>query len=55
VARALALGGTASGEHGIGVVKRKFLDAEHGAALAWMRRVKSLFDPNNILNPGKEL
>jgi D-lactate dehydrogenase (cytochrome) len=55
VARALELGGTASGEHGIGVVKRKFLDAEHGAALKWMQGVKDLFDPNRILNPGKEL
>ena len=40
---------------GIGVVKRKFLEGEHGAALAWMRKVKDLFDPNHILNPGKEL
>jgi D-lactate dehydrogenase (cytochrome) len=55
VARALELGGTASGEHGIGVVKRKFLEVEHGAALPWMRKVKDLFDPNHILNPGKEL
>src|SRR5262249_2167753 len=55
VARALELGGTASGEHGIGVVKRKFLEAEHGAALKWMQGVKDLFDPNHILNPGKEL
>jgi D-lactate dehydrogenase (cytochrome) len=55
VSHALALGGTASGEHGIGVVKRKFLEAEHGAALDWMRKVKDIFDPNNILNPGKEL
>jgi D-lactate dehydrogenase (cytochrome) len=55
VTRALELGGTASGEHGIGVVKRKFLEAEHGAALAWMRKMKDLFDPNHILNPGKEL
>ena len=55
VRRALELGGTASGEHGIGVVKRKFLEAEHGVALPWMRRVKDLFDPNHILNPGKEV
>jgi D-lactate dehydrogenase (cytochrome) len=55
VRRALELGGTASGEHGIGVVKRKFLEVEHGAALPWMRKVKDLFDPNHILNPGKEV
>jgi D-lactate dehydrogenase (cytochrome) len=55
VSYALSLGGTASGEHGIGVVKRKFLESEHGAALDWMRKVKNLFDPNGVLNPGKEL
>jgi D-lactate dehydrogenase (cytochrome) len=55
VRRALEVGGTASGEHGIGVVKRKLLEEEHGAALGWMRKVKDLFDPNHILNPGKEL
>jgi len=53
VRRALALGGTASGEHGIGLVKREFMAEEHGAALAWMRRLKALFDPDGLLNPGK--
>ncbi len=53
VERALALGGTATGEHGIGLVKRPFLEAEHGPAVAWMRRIKDLFDPQHILNPGK--
>jgi D-lactate dehydrogenase (cytochrome) len=55
VSRALELGGTASGEHGIGIVKRKFMEAEHGAALGWMRQIKALFDPEGILNPGKIL
>ena len=55
VSRALELGGTASGEHGIGIVKRKFMEAEHGAALGWMRQIKALFDPQGILNPGKIL
>jgi D-lactate dehydrogenase (cytochrome) len=55
VSRALELGGTASGEHGIGIVKRKFMEAEHGAALGWMRQIKALFDPKGILNPGKIL
>jgi D-lactate dehydrogenase (cytochrome) len=55
VTHALSLGGTASGEHGIGVVKRHFLAEEHGPALDWMRRVKALFDPDNLLNPGKDL
>lgn len=53
--RALELGGTASGEHGIGLVKKKFLREEHGAAVDWMRQIKSLFDPQNMLNPGKIL
>ena len=55
VNRALELGGTATGEHGVGVVKRKFMEAEHGAALAWMRQIKALFDPEGLLNPGKIL
>jgi D-lactate dehydrogenase (cytochrome) len=53
VHHALALGGTASGEHGIGLVKRGYMAAEHGAALDWMRRLKTLFDPQGLLNPGK--
>jgi len=53
VIRALDLGGTASGEHGVGIGKRKFMAAEHGASLEWMNRIKALFDPHGILNPGK--
>lgn len=53
VRNALALDGTASGEHGIGLVKREFMAEEHGPALAWMRRLKALFDPAGLLNPGK--
>lgn len=53
VARSLELGGTATGEHGIGLGKRKYMVAEHGSSLEWMQRIKSLFDPNGILNPGK--
>ena len=52
---ALRLGGTVSGEHGIGLGKQKFMVAEHGPALAYMRALKAGFDPNNILNPGKML
>lgn len=55
VRRSLELGGTATGEHGVGLVKRKFMEAEHGAALGWMRQIKALFDPDGILNPGKIL
>jgi len=53
VMKAIALGGTATGEHGVGLGKRKYMSAQHGASLAWMKRVKNLFDPNGILNPGK--
>ena len=52
---ALRLGGTVSGEHGVGLGKQKFMVAEHGPALAYMRTLKAGFDPNNILNPGKML
>ena len=51
---ALALGGTLSGEHGIGSAKRRFLAKEFGAGgVAAMRAVKRALDPKNILNPGK--
>ena len=53
VIRALDLGGTATGEHGVGIGKRKYMATEHGSSLQWMQRLKSLFDPNGILNPGK--
>ena len=53
VAKTLEMGGTATGEHGIGLGKRKFMVAEHGASLQWMQQIKSVFDPNGILNPGK--
>jgi D-lactate dehydrogenase (cytochrome) len=52
---ALRLGGTVSGEHGVGLGKMKHMSAEHGAALTYMRAIKTAFDPQNILNPGKML
>jgi len=53
VMRALALDGTCTGEHGIGLGKQKFLVAEHGEAVSVMRQIKRALDPQNILNPGK--
>ncbi len=52
---ALARGGTCTGEHGVGVGKRKYLRQEYGEALDVMQAMKQLFDPRNILNPGKKL
>ena len=52
--RAIAMGGTCTGEHGVGQKKRAYMEEEHGAiALDLMRRVKASFDPKNLFNPGK--
>ena len=52
--RVLSLGGTISGEHGIGFAKREFLPMELSEeSIRLQRAIKSVFDPNLILNPGK--
>lgn len=51
--RALRLGGTVSGEHGVGAGKRKYMAAEHGDGWAVMGAIKTALDPLGILNPGK--
>lgn len=53
IKRTLALGGTCSGEHGIGYGKRKYMEWEHKNALGTMHAIKKLIDPNSIMNPGK--
>ncbi|MFC1840494.1 FAD-binding oxidoreductase [Thermodesulfobacteriota bacterium] len=53
VSKALSLEGTATGEHGVGIGKSRFMNDEHGNSLVWMKKIKDLFDPNGILNPGK--
>jgi D-lactate dehydrogenase (cytochrome) len=54
VARALDLGGSCSGEHGVGLGKREFLEREHGPdAMAVMHSIKQALDPRGIMNPGK--
>jgi D-lactate dehydrogenase (cytochrome) len=56
VERAMAMEGTCTGEHGIGLGKRKYLVPEHGAvAVDAMRALKTALDPHNLLNPGKVL
>ena len=54
VSRAIAMDGTCTGEHGVGMHKMDFLIEEHGeAAIDTMRTIKHALDPHNLMNPGK--
>jgi len=49
------MGGTCSGEHGVGIGKMRYMEVEHGPALGVMRAIKRALDPDNRMNPGKML
>jgi len=53
IKKTIDLGGTISGEHGIGLGHKNLFELEHGTAVNLMRKIKQQFDPGNILNPGK--
>ena len=53
VTQAIRLGGTCTGEHGVGIGKRQFMAVEHGESYQLMRRIKMLVDPDWLMNPGK--
>ncbi len=53
VEKAVQVGGTCTGEHGVGIGKRKFMQLEHGESYQLMRQIKETIDPKWLMNPGK--
>ena len=53
ITRALSMGGTCTGEHGIGYGKLKYMAIEHSTSIYIMQKIKQALDPKNIMNPGK--
>jgi len=53
VTRAIEKGGTCTGEHGIGIGERKYMQKEHGSGYGLMKQIKDLLDPKGLMNPGK--
>jgi D-lactate dehydrogenase (cytochrome) len=53
VSRAVEVGGTCTGEHGVGIGKRKFMEQEHGQSYELMKAIKKLVDPKGLMNPDK--
>jgi len=53
VSRAIEVGGTCTGEHGVGIGKRKFMEREHGQGYELMKAIKKMVDPKGLMNPDK--
>lgn len=51
--KVIELGGTISAEHGVGVLRAPYMRLQHASLISYMKSIKAIFDPNNIMNPGK--